>query len=41
MKYLKPALRGLLYGLSVLFAWIADGAEWLSGKCGEYRDRLR
>lgn len=40
MKYLKAFARGLLYGLSVLFAWIADGSEWLSGKCSVYRDGL-
>lgn len=40
MKYLKAFARGLLYGLIVMFAWIADGSEWLSVKCIVCRDRL-
>lgn len=41
MKYVKIATRGLLYGLGVALAWIADGAEWLSAKAMQGRDRLR
>ena len=41
MKYLKSALRGMLYGIAVALARIADGAEWLSAKAMRGRDRLK
>lgn len=41
MKYLKIATRGILFALAAVLAGIADGAEWLSGKCLLGRDGLK